>query len=69
MRDSKIEDELDAIRIRHYERTKNMTPEEEVAYVNGEARRILASYGIRPVHMPIVRETGKGKIQKNGTGK
>jgi len=32
MNSNPIEDELDAIRIRHYEQTKNMTAEERVAY-------------------------------------
>jgi hypothetical protein len=63
---SNLEDELDAIRIRHYERTKDMTPEEEVAYVNSEARRILKPYGITPVSMPVVRWERARKISKDG---
>jgi hypothetical protein len=65
MKDNQIEDELDAIRIRIYERTKDMTPEERVAYVNSEARRILKPYGITPVSMPIVRWENERKTQKS----
>jgi hypothetical protein len=50
-----IEDELDAIRIRHYEQTKNMTSEERIAYVNNKAEQILKPYGIKPVYMDITR--------------
>jgi hypothetical protein len=57
-----FEDELDAIRIRLYERTKDMTLEEEVAYINSEARRILKPYGIRTVSMPVVRWGNEIKI-------
>jgi hypothetical protein len=64
MKDRQIEDELDAIRIRHYERTKNMTPEEEVDYVNNKAAEILKPYGIRPISMPIVREA-RGGLENN----
>ncbi|MDR2523488.1 MAG: hypothetical protein LBC93_07325 [Synergistaceae bacterium] len=55
MKDDQIEDELDAIRLRHYELTKDMTPEERVAYVNSKAEQILKPYGIRLVHLPVVR--------------
>jgi hypothetical protein len=65
MRDNQIENELDAIRLKHYERTKNMTAEEEVTYVNSEARRILKPYGITPVSMPIVRWENERKIPKS----
>ena len=34
MNSNPVEDELDAIRIRHYEQTKDMTTDEYVAYVN-----------------------------------
>jgi hypothetical protein len=65
MRDNQIEDELDAIRLRHYELTKDMTSEERVAYVNNEARRILEPYGICPVAMPVVRWGSEGKTQES----
>ena len=55
MNSNPIEDELDAIRIRHYEQTKDMTIEESVAYVNSKAEQILKPYGIKPVYMDIVR--------------
>jgi hypothetical protein len=62
MNNNSIEDELDAIRIKHYEQTKEMTSEERVAYVNNKAEQILKPYGVRPVYMDIVRtcnESGK----------
>jgi hypothetical protein len=55
MNNNPVGDELDAIRIRHYEQTKDMTTEEYVAYVNGRAEQILKPYGIKPVYMDIVR--------------
>ena len=55
MNSNPIEDELDVIRIRHYEQTKNMTTEERVAYENNKAEQILKPYGIQPVYMDIVR--------------
>ena len=55
MNNNSVEDELDAIRIRHYEQTKDMTREERVAYVNSRAEQILKPYGIKPVYMDIVR--------------
>jgi hypothetical protein len=63
MTENNFEDELDAIRIKHYELTKNMTPEEEAAYVNGRAAEILKPYGIYPVSLPIARTAYKEKIQ------
>ena len=55
MNNYQIEDELDAIRIRHYEQTQNMTTDERVAYENKKAEQILKPYGIQPVYMDIVR--------------
>jgi hypothetical protein len=55
MSSNPIEDELDAIRIRHYEQTKDMTTEEYVTYVNSRAEQILKPYGLQPVYMDIVR--------------
>ena len=55
MNSNPVEDELDAIRIRHYEQTKDMTTDEYVAYVNNRTEQILKPYGIRPVNMDIVQ--------------
>jgi len=55
MNSNPVEDELDAIRIRHYEQTKDMTTEERVAYVNNKAEQILKPYGVQPVYLDIVR--------------
>ena len=59
MKSNPVEDELDAIRIRHYEKTKDMTTEERVAYVNSKAEQILKPYGVQPVYLDIVRTEKK----------
>jgi hypothetical protein len=45
-----FEEELDAIRLAIYEEIKDMTPEEEVAYINAQAAPILKEYGLRTVN-------------------
>ena len=42
-----FEDELDEIRIKLYEETKDMTPEEHVAYIKALSAPILKEYGLR----------------------
>ena len=42
-----FEEELDAIRIALYEKTKDMTPEEEIAYLRAQTDPIHEQYGIR----------------------
>jgi len=44
-----LEDEIDAIRIRNYEKTKNMTADEEADYFNQRARDILKAHGLTDV--------------------
>ena len=44
-----FEDELDAIRLEIYEEIKDMTPEEETAYIKAQTESIHEKYGIRPV--------------------
>jgi len=55
MKSNSVEDELNEIRIRHYEQTKDMTTEERVAYVNSKAEQILKPFGVKPVYIDIVR--------------
>ena len=52
-----VEDELDAIRIKIYEKTKDMTSEEQVAYFNRRTREAFAKYGIKAkiVSTPIAQ--------------
>ena len=45
-----FEEELDAIRLAIYEEIKNMTPEEEVAYIKAQAAPIIKEYGLRTVN-------------------
>jgi len=47
MKRNPVEDELDAIRIKLYEQTKDMTSQEQVAFSNDRGREILARYGIK----------------------
>jgi len=41
-----IEDELDAIRRKHYEETKHLSAKELAKKVNDEARQIAEEYGL-----------------------
>ena len=50
-----IEDELDAIRLKLYEQTKDMITSERVAFLNDSAERVLAIYGIKTVKMESVK--------------
>ena len=52
MQKNSIEDELDAIRIKLYEQTKDMTTEEQVAFFNNGAKEILARQGIKAKFAP-----------------
>jgi len=47
-KNSSIEDELDAIRIKLYEQTKDMTSEEEAEFYNKMAKEELERHGIKP---------------------
>jgi hypothetical protein len=42
-----FEAELDAIRDRHYEATKHMTPQEHTAYINRRADEIARKHGLK----------------------
>ncbi|MDR3154276.1 MAG: hypothetical protein LBW85_08425 [Deltaproteobacteria bacterium] len=44
-----IEDEIDAIRINLYEKTKHMTYEEMSKYISDEVTPIYEKYGIKPI--------------------
>jgi hypothetical protein len=44
-----IEDEIDAIRVEHYERTKNMTSDERISYIKRQIAPTLEQYGIQVV--------------------
>ncbi|GHV74870.1 hypothetical protein AGMMS49940_21720 [Spirochaetia bacterium] len=41
-----IEDEVDAIRDKIYEKIKDMSPEEEIAYINAQADAVCKEFGI-----------------------
>jgi hypothetical protein len=55
----RVEDELNAIRIRLYEQTKGMTPEEEVAYLKKLSAPVLKEFGIQPLER---RETDELRL-------
>jgi len=44
-----IEDEIDAIRLRNYEKTKHMTPEQRVEYRWRRTEPIIRQYGMKVV--------------------
>ena len=54
-----VEDELDTIRIKIYEQTKDMTSAERVEYFNRRTREAFAQYGIQAqiVSAPIVNRS------------
>ena len=58
-----VEDELDAIRIRIYEKTKDMSSEEQVAYFNNRAREVMAQLGLNGnfVAAPIIKGPEKSQ--------
>jgi hypothetical protein len=45
----KFENELDAIRLKLYEKTKNMSSEEQIAYLHKLTAPVLKKYGITPI--------------------
>ena len=53
-----IEDELNAVRIELYEKTKGMTPFEEVAYLKSLSAPILKEFGIHTVDRVKTGEQG-----------
>ena len=44
-----IEDEIDKIRLAHYEKTKHMTPEQHVEYIRRKTDPIIKQYGFKMV--------------------
>ncbi|MDR3164189.1 MAG: hypothetical protein LBU13_01260 [Synergistaceae bacterium] len=60
-RPNTFEDELDEIRIKLYEETKNMTVKEQVAYFNSLAAPILQEYGLRTLNQIKADEQVKKK--------
>ena len=57
---NKIEAEIDAIRSKIYEETKNMTREEQIKRVNEKAQRLAAQYGFT-----IISSAKNRDIQKS----
>ena len=45
-----FEDELDAIRLAIYEEIKDMTPEEEIAYLKSRSAPVLEEFGLKTVN-------------------
>jgi len=45
MKKNNIEDEIDRIRLKLYEETKHMTPEEHTRWSNERARKLAVQYG------------------------
>lgn len=53
-----VEDELDTIRIKLHEQTKDMTSKEQTSFFNNRAREIIAQHGLKVnfVKAPIIRQ-------------
>jgi hypothetical protein len=58
-RSNTFEDELDEIRVKLYEETKDMTVEEHVAYIHSLAAPILQEYGLKAVNRIEADEQAK----------
>ncbi|MDR1132504.1 MAG: hypothetical protein LBL15_08815 [Oscillospiraceae bacterium] len=58
MTNNPVEDELNAIRIKLYEQTKDMMTQERVAFFNKMAQERFARHGIKANYgaVPVVRE-------------
>jgi len=55
MRNDELELQLDATRIKLYERTKDMTTKERVAYFNNRGQEILKRHGLKTtIAQPLV---------------
>jgi len=58
-----FEEELDAIRLAIYEDIKDMTPEEEIAYIKAQTDPILKEYGLRTInHIEIDEQIKKEAV-------
>ena len=51
-----IETELNAIRVDFYEKTKDMTSSERVAYLKAQVAPVHQKYGIQPISEPKISE-------------
>jgi len=54
-----VEEEIHAIRLAFYEKTKGMTPSEINAYIREQTAPTEREFGFRPVASPPPRETEK----------
>ena len=57
-----FEDELDAIRLVIYEEIKDMTPEEEVAYIKSISAPVLKEYGLNTMNLINIDEQAKKEV-------
>ena len=57
MKNNELEQELNIIRIKLYEQTKDMTSQEQIIFFNNMVKEGLARHGIKAkiTEMPIVR--------------
>ena len=57
-----IEDELDIIRLKIYERIKDMTPEEEVAYFRAQNEPIIRQFNLKTSPLRPLEPRKRAKI-------
>ena len=56
MKNNPVEDEVDAIRIKLYEQTKDMTSDEQIAFFSNLAKDGFARHGIKPRYAKVPAE-------------
>lgn len=57
-----IEDELDIIRLKIYERIKDMTPEEEVAYFREQNEPIIRQFDLKMSPLKPMEPGKRGEV-------
>ena len=57
-----IEDELDVIRLKIYERIKDMTPEEEVAYFRAQNEPIIRQFNLKMSPLKPMEPRKRAKV-------
>ena len=57
-----IEDELDVVRLKIYERIKDMTPEEEVAYFRAQNEPIIRQFNLKMSPLKPMEPRKRAKV-------
>ena len=57
-----LEDDLDRIRLTLYEKTKNLTPEEEVAFIIADTEPVIREFNIKMSSLKPLRPMRRERI-------